>query len=570
MKFFKYDSTSDQAEYYELLHVLMERWEYEIVEFKEAKGQYSTDKIGQYFSAISNEANLKHQQYGWFILGVSETVERHVVGTNFKQGDKVLIEKFKYEIGRNTTDGITFTDIIELFPEIDGDKKRVLMFKVPAASVGMPTAWKNRYFARSGESLIDLQQYKIDQIRSEERKDWSKLIVTDSSIDCLDKDAIALARSKYKEKMNRPHIAEEVNTLSDMEFLKKIKLMVGDKVTNAALLLLGKPECDNLFSVAPQVMWRLYNAKNELRDYEIFTIPFIGIVDKVFSKVRNLVYRYMPNQLSLFPTETQQYDVWLLRELINNCIAHSNYQLGGRIYINEFEDSINITNPGDFIPGTIEAVLKPSYNPPFHRNQLLADAMVNFHMIDTATSGIKKVFRIQRNKYFPMPDYDFSIGNQVGVTIYGKILDENYTRVLFENPDLDISVVFLIDRVQKHLPISSGDAKLLRKHNLIEGKMPNVFISSRVAASIGKKDEYVKNKAFDEDSYYKWISSYLETYSSATKSELVKLLKDKLPEHLSDEQKERRVRYLIKKMSDAKIIRKSGSSKRKTKWVLVK
>ena len=145
-----------------------------------------------------------------------------------------------------------------------------------------------------------------------------------------------------------------------------------------------------------------------------------------------------------------------------------------------------------------------------------------------------------------------------------------YTRVLFENPDLDISVVFLIDRVQKHLPISSGDAKLLRKHNLIEGKMPNVFISSRVAASIGKKDEYGKNKAFDEDSYYKWISSYLETYSSATKSELVKLLKDKLPEHLSDEQKERRVRYLIKKMSDAKIILKSGSSKRKTKWVLVK
>lgn len=95
MKFFKYDSTSDQAEYYELLHVLMERWEYEIVEFKEAKGQYSTDRIGQYFSAISNEANLKHQQYGWFILGVSETVERHVVGTNFKQGDKVLIEKLK-------------------------------------------------------------------------------------------------------------------------------------------------------------------------------------------------------------------------------------------------------------------------------------------------------------------------------------------------------------------------------------------------------------------------------------------------------------------------------------------
>ena len=69
-----------------------------------------------------------------------------------------------------------------------------------------------------------------------------------------------------------------------------------------------------------------------------FTIPFITAADQIFSKIRNLTYRYMPNQLSLFPKETQQYDTWLLRELINNCIAHSNYQLGCRIYINEFED----------------------------------------------------------------------------------------------------------------------------------------------------------------------------------------------------------------------------------------
>ena len=67
---FMYDKASSDAEYYEILSDLMERWEYEIVEFKEAKGQYSEDKIGQYFSAISNEANLKNQQYGWFILGV--------------------------------------------------------------------------------------------------------------------------------------------------------------------------------------------------------------------------------------------------------------------------------------------------------------------------------------------------------------------------------------------------------------------------------------------------------------------------------------------------------------------
>lgn len=170
MNYFDYDKTSEKAEYYEILQDLMERWEYEIVEFKEAKGSYSEDKMGQYFSAISNEANLKQQQFGWCILGVSESKEKHPVGTSFKQGNPSLLEKFKYEIAKETTDGMTFLDIIELFPIYEGEKCRVLMFKIPAAVAGMPTEWKTRYYARSGESLVSLQQYKIDTIRNQEQQ----------------------------------------------------------------------------------------------------------------------------------------------------------------------------------------------------------------------------------------------------------------------------------------------------------------------------------------------------------------------------------------------------------------
>ena len=122
----------------------MERWEHETVEFKEAKGGYNEDKIGQYFSAISNEANLKNQQYGWFILGVSEDGARHPVGTSFKKGDSALLERFKFEISRNVTDGMSFLDIIELFPVYEGTTCRVLMFKVPAAVAGMPTPYGGR------------------------------------------------------------------------------------------------------------------------------------------------------------------------------------------------------------------------------------------------------------------------------------------------------------------------------------------------------------------------------------------------------------------------------------------
>lgn len=56
MPYFEYNKSLKNAEYYEILETLMQRWEYEIVEFKEAKNSYDTDKIGRYFSAISNEA----------------------------------------------------------------------------------------------------------------------------------------------------------------------------------------------------------------------------------------------------------------------------------------------------------------------------------------------------------------------------------------------------------------------------------------------------------------------------------------------------------------------------------
>lgn len=568
---FEYDINDAFAEYYETLCQLMQRWEHEIVEFKEAKGGYNEDKIGQYFSAISNEANLKGQQYGWFILGISEKQNKHPVGTAFKLGDSTLLEKFKYEISRNTTDGMTFLDIIELFPRYNGKTLRVLMFKIPAAVAGMPTEWKNRYFARNGESLVSLQQYKIDAIRNQERRDWSRQILPGATIAHLDKGAIAFAREQYKEKMNRPHISEEVDAMTDEDFLTKIKLIRDGRITNAAMILLGNSDFDTLFESAPTMMWRLFGADGGLKDYVIFTIPFITVADQIFAKIRNLTYRYMPNQLSLFPKETQQYDTWLLRELLNNCIAHTNYQLGGRIYINESEDSINITNPGDFLPQTIAAVLQTTYNPPFYRNQLLSDAMVKFHMIDTATSGIKKVYRIQKEKYFPMPDYDLTDTKQVSVTIYGKTLDEHYTYILFDHPELDLETVYLLDQVQKGNGHTLSKAAIahLRKHKLIEGRVGSLYLSAEVSRSIDAEASYIRNKGFNDQYYRDLIVEYLKRYGKAKKQDIRDLLWDKLPDVLDDKKKNSKITTLLTSLRVKEIITTDSPNQQKSHWILV-
>lgn len=571
MPYFDYDKSVQDVEYYEILENLMVRWEYEIVEFKEAKSNYDTDKIGRYFSAISNEANLRQQQYGWLVFGVSEKGKvRHIVGSAYKKGEKTLLERFKYEISRDTTNGMTFYDIIEIFPVVDGVAKRVLMFKIPAAATGIPTDWKTNYYERSGESLVPLKQYKIDAIRSQERKDWSKQILEKATIEHLDKDAIALARKKYKEKMNQEHIAEEVDAMSDEQFLTKVKLMIEGKITHAGMLLLGNSDYDYLFYSAPSIMWRLYGADGSDKDYAIFKIPFINVVDKVFGKVRNLTYRYMPNQMTLFPMETEQYNSWLMRELLNNCIAHTNYQLGGRIYVNEFEDKIKFTNPGDFIPQKIENVLEVSYNPPFYRNQLLAEAMASFHMIDTATLGIRRAYSIQKAKYFPMPDYNVSTGTQVEVTVYGKSLNDNYMHILYDHQDLDLQTVFLLDRVQKGLPIDKADADKLRSFKLVEGRLNSLYLSASAAKSIDESASYIKNKGFDDKYYKDLIVEYLKKYERAKKKDIRDLLWDKLPNALNDTQKENKIRNLLSSMKKKDIIEPDSSNQQKSYWVLKK
>jgi ATP-dependent DNA helicase RecG len=110
--------------------------ETEIVEFKEAKESYDFDKIGKYFSALSNEANLKGKSCAWLIFGV-EDAKHQIVGSRYRS-DRKKLDSLKKEIGDKITHNISFIEIHELNTP-DG---RVVMFQIPPAPQGIPVAFK--------------------------------------------------------------------------------------------------------------------------------------------------------------------------------------------------------------------------------------------------------------------------------------------------------------------------------------------------------------------------------------------------------------------------------------------
>lgn len=435
---------------------MIDDFESEVVEFKEAKSNYSFNDIGKYFSALSNEANIRGLNEAWLVFGV--TNDKRIVGTEFrKQGG---LQNLKKELVNGTNERLTFMEIYELTME----KCRIVLFQIPPAIRGIPTTWQGAAYAREHESISPLPMNKVDLIRSQIGMDWSKEIVDGASIEDLNPEAIKKARELFSKRQSDRKKAQEIlSKLSDVEVLNKAGITIKGKITRTALLLLGNSESSYYFDgFIPRITWTLYNADNTVKAYEHFDMPMLLAVDKVYSRIRNVKYRYIAGQQTLFPDEVNQYEPELIKEIINNCIAHQDYRLRGKINVEEFEDKLIFINEGAFIPETIEQALEPGYKPPYYRNTFLCNAMVNLYMIDTNSMGIPMMYQIQRDKCFPLPTYDLDSINRVKVIVYGRILDKNYTQLLYSDADLNMKTVFWLDKVQKQEVISKESFKILK------------------------------------------------------------------------------------------------------------
>lgn len=515
--------------------------ENETVEFKEAKENFDFNILGKYFSALSNEANLQGVRCGWLVFGVHDKT-RGVVGTSYRNDPKKL-QSLKHEIAQKTTGNLTFSNVFEL--EVEG--KRVLLFEIPAAPQGVPIAFDGHFYGRDGESLVALNLQEIETIRSQRSFDWSAQIAEGATIDDLDSEALNKARFEFKKK--NPDIADEINQWSDATFLNKARLTVNGKITNAALILLGTPESAVLLMPAiAQMTWILKDEDGIEVDYKHFYPPFLMSVDRLLSQIRNITFRYLPDN-TLFPDEVMKYDNYVIREALHNCIAHQDYSLRERINVVENPDSLLFSNGGAFIPKTIENVIEKDAPQRYYRNTFLCTAMVNLNMIDTIGSGIKRMFVCQRKRLFPLPDYTIT-EKEVSVTIYGKVINEKYVKLLKEDENLTLAHIIALDKVQKQQPIDATMAKLLKSKKLIDGRKGNYFLSETASEQVGEMVEYVQNKAFNKK-YYIDLSYELikkQNANGTIRKEIDSLIIPKLSKILNDDQKRNFVRNMLHQM----------------------
>lgn len=512
--------------------------------------------IGEYICALGNTARLDNKDRAWMLWGVENGTHR-ITGTAFDpfsakgEGNQSLIMWLMQKISPKPD---------FQFHRLEHPQGPVIMLEIHSPRIA-PWAFQGERFIRIDSHKTKLAGNLAMEARLwaafESPEDWSKQIVPGATLDDLDPDAVSFSLQRFLDHLlkgesdpdRQEKIRAEAREWDVVTLLNKARLTIQGQITRSALLLLGRDESAHFLSPADiKISWILRDDQDRMISSQHFGMPLLLATEALFRRVRNIPIEYMPDG-NLFPVPIPQYDAWVIREALHNCIAHQDYRRGGKINVVEYPDKLIFSNLGSFIPQSVEWMLENQSPPEHYRNQWLIDGMIRMRMIDQAGSGIRRMYETQRERYFPLPDYE--IGQHIGehprvmVTLSGKILDSNYTQLLMRRADLKLGQVFLLDKVQKGQLISTNEARALREGKLIEGRAPNYYISAKVAEWADQKARYIHNRAFDDEHYRKMIIEYLRQYKQASRQELDELLLPKLSDVLTFKQKRDKIRNLL-------------------------
>ena len=524
-------------------------------EFKTLKNSFCGDEKDDVISYVSAIANMEG---GHLVIGVHDKT-LDIVGTDTYNYDRQkAILRLTERCVNLSTEGL---DIDEFITE--DTNRKVWVIHIPKHLPKRPVFAHNKAWQRIEDSLVEMTAERMSAILDEpifSETDWSAQIVSDATIDDLDEVAIAKARMMFKKVHSRIPEAE-VNAWTVETFLSKCGIMKNGGITRAAIILLGKYESGfKLRPAVAQVTWTRRDEKQDVVDYEHFTVPFILTVDEILSKIENLTMREMPGG-TLFPDTMKQYDDYTIREALHNCIAHQDYTMQQRINFVENPTYLYYSNAGTFIPGTLENALTNEEPQAYFRNECLCRAMVDFNMIDTVSRGIKKMFNEQWRRHFPMPDYEIDAKNRkVSVRIYGNEINKQYTNLLKTNDSLTLWDCISLDAVQKGRTIHEDVAQDLLNRGLIEGEAPNYTISLGIAKATRQLQGYTRQKGLDKEKIKQMILQYLKNAGTdgAKRDSIYEYVKDVMPQVKTHEQQLRLLGDILSALSVDKLIYAKG------------
>jgi ATP-dependent DNA helicase RecG len=528
------------------------------VEFKEAKhnfdyngGSHNSQEERRkcylgYIVAFANEGG------GILILGMADAIPHHVVGSDFAVGRIGAIEDAVYDkLGiRIRTE--------ELF---DSNGLRILVTYIPSRPVGKTLKYEGVPLMRIGDSLRNMSDAEIFRILSEQEIDFSDNICEALSVDDLDIIAIQKMKEAYAIKQENSLFL----SLSNEQALSDLGLVKGNKVTYAALVLLGKSEKIKSFLPQSTIHIEYRNTPHQITfdNRKSFCEPYFVAIEKIWSVINDR-NGSIPVQEGPYIFNISYFNKEVIREAINNAIVHRSYRISSEVVIKQFTNEMHILNPGGFPLGvSLQNLLTVNSTP---RNRLLADVMAKTGVVERSGQGVDKIFYQTISEGKSEPDYTKSDDFQVELRLSGLVEDKAFAlfikqeQQLRNNEDkLSVHDVLVLNNIRKGVNkklLPKTIIEKLEKDMLIEriGKTNSqkFILSKQYYVFTNNQSGYTTEKPIGNNHSIMLIIKHLDEFEKAKMSDFENLIKD-----LTRDQ----VRYLIAQLVDDGLLDKEGQLK---------
>lgn len=510
------------------------------VEFKKGeKGNISYNGSGKdkpqdrrrcilgYIAALCNEGG------GYLVIGMSDDFPHQVTGT--RQAENA-IGQLESDIYRDLS---IRPDIYELYDE---NHLRVLVIQIPARPTGKVFKFEDVALMRVGEELKPMDDKTYISIIQEQEPDFSEEICEEAQFDDLDEEAIEILKSKYALKQKNPAF----RSLNNQQALSDLGLLKDGKVTNAAVLLVGKENV--IHQLFPQAKVVLEHRSTETQiNFDsrfIFGKPFYKLINELWSAINSRngdipVREGAYIGLSSIPFFNED----VIREVINNAFAHRDYRRNSEIIIKMYPTRLDVTNAGGFPIGvTLDNLLTVPSTP---RNRLIADTLSKTGIVERSGQGMDKIFLYTLSEGKPAPDYSRSDDFTVTVILSAVVKEAGFAlfvqNIQSELPDNEKLSVFDIMELCK---IRDGErkiadksiAKKLEEKNCIEkhGKTNAQYytLHRHYYEISGKTAEYSILTDWNAEQLFSVLMPYLEKYGKAKKADIIKIIGS----HISEKQ----------------------------------
>ncbi len=407
--------------------------------------------------------------------------------------------------------------------------KQVISVRVEKSDTPHHT-FKGVPYIRSGPTSPRMSQSEYQKRLLKYRssaQDYSSKIIPEATINDLSVSAIKSLR-KLLDKSGR--FKRKTSESSNEQLLIDLQLLRNDKLTLAALVLLGKEDSLKRFLPYCEIRFGYKISESEIRnqDTEIFLGGYLLYYEKIWEKInlRNITLN-IPTGMSL--TERKSFDEETIREALNNAVIHRDYSHAETIFLFQYEQKIVIKSPGGLPDGvTIDNIIDQSKT----RNKLLADVLFKCQLVEQFGSGVNLMFRQQLSLGKNPPNYQKTDENHVFLELDGMIQDLEFAKYVFRVADkkhkqLNDEELIVLNNIKNNKSVKSNDvSSSLEELGLIERLGHKKWILSKeYYTSIKHTGEYTRKRGLDKQTNKMLILEHLKQHKKGYVTDLVEAVK---------------------------------------------